>query len=753
MERKIFGVIQKVIFKNEENSYAVVALKLDYSNPELKPIQGILITNILTVTCYYDRLPIKDEEYSYIGDFVDTKYGLQFKATSFTRPNSDSLMGIVTYLSSDYFPGIGKVTATKIYETLGKNALDQIRKDKKVLDKVEGLTEEQKDIIYDNLSLNEEKERVMLSFVQMGFTMAMAKKIQASLTQKEAMIAIKNPYYLIEKIEGIGFIRADMIAKNIGIKEDDPMRLKAAILYTVNRYSYNSGNSYIEQEYLVQEVLKVLNKDKEIIDSEKCKDILEELALDGKVVIDDNGNVYDITIHHAEEKLATNIISRIKAESFNTFSDEEITKSLDEVKKYNHITYSDLQEKAIITALKENIMIITGGPGTGKTTIVKGIIDTYARLFKSDFVLDDVALLAPTGRAGKRLNEVTHHPAQTIHKFLGYDGKKFNFGENNLVSVKMVIIDEMSMVDVIVASRLFQALPVDARVIMVGDVDQIPSVGPGEVLSDIIKTKEITTIKLTEIHRQAKDSTIISLAHSINNGVIPENILEKQHDRAFLYMREASVTSNLIKIIEKYIEKGYQLLQDIQVLIPTYKGNVGIDNVNKILQDRFNPLKEGDEEMISFRQSFRLNDKVIQLVNRNEDQIMNGDIGYIDSFVYSGDEITGLVVQFDSNLVEYTKEELEELMLAYAISIHKSQGSEFDVVIIPFSKSYHIMLQRKLYYTAVTRAKKYLIMLGDIEPFKTAVNSTGFRRKTRLEDLIKNGMGNKEKELSPYDFM
>ena len=751
MEQKVFGVIQKVIFQNEENAYAVVSLKLDYSNPELKMIQDILITNLLVVTCYYDRMPIKDEEYSYIGEFVDTKYGLQFKATSFTRPNSDSLMGIVTYLSSDYFPGIGKATATKIYEALGKNALDKIRKDKKVLDKVAGLTEDQKNIIYDNLINNEEKEKITLSFVQMGFTMAMAKKIQSLLTQKEAMIAIKNPYYLIEKIEGIGFIRADAIAKNIGIREDDPLRIKAAIVYLVNRYSYSSGNSFVEKTYLIPEVLKVLNKDSNAVSDEKCQEMLDELALDGKVVIDDKDNVYDITIYHAEEKLATNIVSRIKAESFNTFSDKEIENALNMVKKYNKITYSSMQEKAIITALKENIMIITGGPGTGKTTIVKGIIDCYARLYQADFVLDDVALLAPTGRAGKRLNELTHHPAQTIHKFLGYDGKKFNYGENNLVSVKMVIVDEMSMVDVVVASRLFQALPVNAKIIMVGDVDQIPSVGPGEVLSDIIKTKEITTIKLTEIHRQAKDSTIISLAHSINNGTIPENIFEKQPDRVFLKMQEKSVINNIIKIIEKYLEKGFKLLTDIQVLIPTYKGELGIDNINQILQDYFNPLKEDEEELVSFKQRFRLNDKVIQLVNRNEDQIMNGDIGYVSSFIYTNDDITGLTIQFDSNLVDYTKEEVDELMLAYAISIHKSQGSEFDVVIIPFSKTYRIMLQRKLYYTAVTRAKKYLVMLGDYESFVMAVNSTGFRRKTRLEELIKKGMGTSE--VSPYDFM
>ena len=748
---KIIGTIQRVIFSNKENSYAVVSLKLDYSNPEMKKIQDLIIVNIITVTCYYDRMPVKDEEYIYFGDFVDTKYGMQFKAESFTRPNMDTLESVVTYLSSDYFPGVGKALAKKIYDTLGRTCLDIIRNDKKALDKVPGLTKDVKKTIYEILIQNEEKERLTLSFVGMGFTMAMAKRIVATLTSKEANLALSNPYLLIEKIEGIGFLKADAIAKNIGIEDNNPIRVKACIIYTVNHYSYNSGNSYIEKEFLIQEVKKILNREKEVVESDNLSDMIDELIIEGKLIKDENENIYDIAIHHAEEKLAVNIVSRIKAVPLMPFSDSEITSTLEKVKNNNKIIYSPLQEKAIITALKENIMIITGGPGTGKTTIVKGIIETFARLYKADFVLDDVALLAPTGRASKRLNEVTGHPAQTIHKFLGYDGKRFNFSSDNLVDTKMVIIDEMSMVDVVVASKLFDALPVTSKVVIVGDVDQIPSVGPGEVLEDIIKSKEITTIRLNEIHRQAKDSTIISLAHDINNGFIPENIMEPQHDRIFNYLRDDLIISNITKVVEEALKKGYDLLHDIQVLIPTYKGELGIDNINKILQEKFNPLGKDDEEVKYLNHRFRINDKVIQLVNRNQDQIMNGDIGYIKSFIYNNGEITGLAVQFDMNIVDYIKEDFDELKLAYAISIHKSQGSEFKIVIIPLSRQYRIMLQRRLYYTAVTRTKSFLVMLGDIDALRIAVNSTGFKRKTRLQDLITNSVG--KKTLSPYDFM
>lgn len=747
----ITGIIQRVIFKSDDTGYAVVSIKIDYTNPEMKIYQDYLISNILTVTCYYDRIPIKDEEYSYSGEFVQTKYGIQLKANSYERPNSDTLEAVVTYLSSEYFKGIGKITATKIYETLGSKCLDEIRNDKSVLNLVSGLTTEQKDIIYSVLIENQKQEKTIVDLVRLGFTIAMAKKIQSILKPKEIKIALKNPYYLIDKVEGIGFLKADSIALHNGISKNDPIRLQACLVFLINNYTYETGNCYIEKDYLKERVLETLNKTEEIIDNVTFDNILNELENDGKIVIDENNLVYDLAIHHAEEQLAVNIVSRIKNETINAFTDKEIFEALEKTKNDNKIIYSPMQEKAIITALKENIMIITGGPGTGKTTIVKGIIDTYSRLFNSDNVLDEVVLLAPTGRASKRLNEVTHHKAQTIHKFLGFDGKKFAFNEKNQVFARMIIIDEMSMVDILLAYKLFSAIPSDCKIVIVGDVDQIPSVSPGEVLSDIIRTKEITTIYLTEIHRQAKDSTIISLAHSVNQGLIPENILEKQHDRNFIYLEESKILENIKVIITQALNKNMDILRDIQVLIPMYRGELGIDNVNNFLQDCFNPLKEGEDELITAKQKYRLNDKVIQLINRNEDQIMNGDIGYVSSFVYINGQITGMTVQFETKRVEYIKEEYDQLKLAYAISIHKSQGSEFKTVIIPFTNKYYSMLKRRLYYTAITRAKSFLIMIGNLESLKIASQSIGIRRKTKLTEIIKEKIG--KKDISPYDFL
>ena len=748
---QITGIIQKVIFKSEDTGYAVVSIKIDYTNPDMKKYQDYLISNLLTVTSYYDRIPIKDEEYSYTGEFVQTKYGIQLKANSYERPNSESLEAVVTYLSSEYFKGIGKITATKIYERLGSKCLEEIRNDKSVLNLVDGLTNEQKDIIYSVLVENEKQEKNLVQLVKMGFTIAMAKKIQNILKPKEIKKAIDNPYYLIDKVEGIGFLKADSIALKNGISKNDPIRLQACIVFFLYTYTYETGNCYIEKDYLKEKVLETLNKEEEIIDNDTFESILEDLINDGKIVTDENGLVYDLAIHHAEEQLAVNVVARINNEEINKFTDQDISRALELVKKENKIEYSPMQEKAIKIALKENIMIITGGPGTGKTTIVKGIIDTYARLFNNGNVLEEVILLAPTGRASKRLNEVTKHKAQTIHKFLGFDGKKFAYGEKNQVFARMVIIDEMSMVDILIASRLFSAIPSDCKIVIVGDSDQIPSVSPGEVLSDLIKTKEITTIRLNEIHRQAKDSSIISLAHTINHGLIPENILEKQHDRNFIYLEDHKILENIKKIITQALSKNMDILKDIQVLIPMYRGELGIDNVNNYLQECFNPLNVEDDEIITPKQKFRINDKVIQLVNRNEEQIMNGDIGYVFSFIYTNGQITGMTVQFDGKRVDYIKEEYDQLKLAYAISIHKSQGSEFKTVIIPFTNKYYAMLRRKLYYTAITRAKSYLIMIGNFESLKIAATSIGLPRKTKLVELVKEKIG--KKELSPYDFL
>ena len=738
----IRGTITKVLFKNEENGYAVCKIKIDYSNKDMAKYKDYLYSNILTITSYYDRIPVEGEEIEYTGEFIETKYGIQLKADSFIRLKTDSLESIVAYLSSDYFPGIGKAISERIYKKLGKNCFEKIRKNKDILDEIEGISVVQKDTIYNGLVENKKREKNIVEFIAMGFTIQMAQRIVTTLSKDEIKEAKTNPYILIDKVEGIGFLRADRIASQIGIKKDSPLRLKACTMFYLNMFTYETGNCFISKDLLYTKILEIFEKDGDDYPRLLFEDILISLRNEGKIIIDGE-DIYDYFIYEAEGKLAALISTRVLY-NYSEIDENKIKSSIEKVKLINNIEYSEMQEKAIYEAFTKKIMVITGGPGTGKTTIVKGIIETYKIIFNKTNVVEDVVLLAPTGRAGKRLNEVTKHPAQTIHRFLGYDGKVFRYNENNQVNAKLVIIDEMSMVDVILASKLFGALPIDTRIIIVGDVDQIPSVSPGDVLQDIIKSRKIPTIKLDKIHRQAQDSTIIKLAHEVNSGNIPMDILDKQHDRSFTHMvDEDAILKTLVAIVKRSVSQNMNILKDIQILVPMYRGKLGIDNINNVLQEEFNP-NQNNEEIIHNKQKFRVNDKVIQLVNRSEDNIMNGDIGRVESFRYDNDKIVGMIVVFDTAIIEYNKDTYEQLKLAYAISIHKSQGSEFYNTIIPFTKKYYMMLKRRLYYTAITRAKKYLIMLGDFEAFRMAVNNTDYSRNTKLIDKINECISQKK---------
>lgn len=760
MEESLYGSITKITYFNEDNGYGVVKIKLNYQDHKIAKYRAKLFTNLLVVTCVFDRKPIIDEEYDFFGEFVTNQYGIQFKAKSFSRRNEQTLEGVVAYLSSDFFPGIGKTTATKIFNTLGSDCLEKIRNDKNVLDEV-NLTEAQKDVIYNNLLENKIKEETTLGFLKMGITMTMSLKIMSFLKENALEIVKNNPYCLIDLVEGIGFYKADKIALENGIEKNSPLRMEALINYLINGYIYSYGDTYIEYDKLLFLANEKINQEEEILTKDLFNDTLKSLVKKNKIHIDKENNIYDSYIYNSENMLATYIGNFLKDEFDYGYKLENIGNAINWLKEELKIEYSEKQLVAIETALKENISIITGGPGTGKTTIIKGIIESYVYLFGKELVREEIALLAPTGRASKRLNEVTRHPAQTIHKFLGYEGHGvFRHGADNKVNARLVIIDEVSMVDVSLASKLFSSLNDGTKIVLVGDVDQLPSVGPGEVLANLIESKEITVTKLDKIHRQAEGSSIISFAHSINSGYLPETILEKQKDRNFVRVSDNELSNNIIKVIEQAINSGMDLIKDIQVLIPLYKGENGIHMINERLQEKFNPLV--DRELKHLSRKFRVNDKVIQLVNRSEKQVMNGDIGYVITLDYTEEAVQGLTVLFDNGPVYYKKDELEDLAHAYAISIHKAQGSEFDLAIVPFSYKYYIMLKRKLIYTAVTRAKKYLIMLGNIEALQRGIQGIETRRKTKLVERMKKIFENEVLEfketnemenLSPYDFL
>ena len=759
----IYGNISRVIYYNEENGYGVVKVKLDGKNEQLKKYLEEFYSTEITVTSMFDREPLINEDYEFFGKItMNDKYGKQFMATSYSRKN-ETLEGVVAYLSSDFFMGVGVKTAKKIYQTLGSDCLNKIYDNKDILDSV--ITDKKlKDVIYDGIVSAKEKEKDILGLMSLGLTIKMATKITTFIPLDSYQKVKKNPYILIDLVEGIGFIKADKIALNNGIKPNSLIRIEAFIKFYLDTLIHRTGDAYIEEDELVEKLFSELNKESDLITKDTYEKAVKDLIKRKKIFIDENRNVYPYVIYNNENYVASFIGGLLKEEA-RKFKDKDIDLALERIDKELNISYSGDQLVAIKNALKENISIITGGPGTGKTTIIRGLIEAYVILRKKDVVREKIALLAPTGRAAKRLSEVTSHPASTIHRFLGYSSLGFKYGIDEKVDSELVIIDEFSMVDINLASHLFSALKEKTKVVIVGDVNQLPSIGPGEVLANMIESHEITSTTLNQIYRQSLDSSIISFAHSINHGYVPSDILEKKKDRSFSNVYNEYIANNIVNIVKSAVSKGLNIINDIQVLIPIYRGKNGIDALNKMIQETINPKGELFNGVTVERNGFSLRekDKVIQLVNRPDKGVMNGDIGQIKTIEKINNEAI-IKVKFDNGEVEYSADEFDDLKLAYAISIHKAQGSEFSCAIVPFSMEYRFMLRRKLIYTAVTRAKNYLVMLGSSEALLVGVQGIEERRKTRLKEKIIEVV-NKEGlifdsesisnsiELSPFDFM
>lgn len=742
MSEKINGTIVKIHYYNADNGYTVALFELDYKKSK-KSIVGVknkIIGNTITVVGFFDRNVFPDEEYILEGDYVkDKNYGLQFKFTKFERKELTNIHGVISYLSSDLFPGIGERVAKTVVEKLGVNAINLIKRNPDVLDEVK-ITEKQKSTIYSGILSDKNNQEAVIFFLDHGITIDMANKILNKLGPNCVETVKENPYILMDNIDRFGFKKNDNFALNMGIEKDDPRRLKALISYLLKELIYNSGNSYIDKVTLFERIRTYLNEE---LDKESFEKVIKMLEEDKKVYVENETDIFDYTLRKQELMLASEIVSLLKgtrnsSKEMETFSDKKIEKYYKQIEEESTFSFNDEQKIAIKSAFTEPIVIVTGGPGTGKTTIVHAIVKMYLKLHNdSSAMADNIAIIAPTGRAAKRLKETTGMETSTIHKFLGYlGGDSFEHNRYNRTNARLIIVDESSMMDLPLAYRLVTSMHEDARLIIVGDVCQLPAVGPGQILKDLIDTKEIKTIVLNKIHRQAENSSIIKLAHSVNEGLLPENLAEKFSDRSFIQTDNEHLAQLVVDIVDKAVQKGKNIHKDIQVLIPMYKGEVGINEINSRIQALINPLDESKEELKFMGVSYRINDKVIQLVNRTEKGIMNGDIGVITNFKYKDFKISGLTVLFDSSYVDYTLEEVEDLSLAYAISIHKAQGSEFDLVIMPVSTKYFIMLKRKLIYTAITRAKKSLIIIGDAKALKMGVSQVEISRKTILKDKI-----------------
>lgn len=739
MKKFIKGVFKKTIYKSDRG-YIIGLFKVkDTNSEELKDY----INKSLTFTGYFHELN-EEEKYTFYGEGVEhPKYGFQFSVTEYEKSKPEDKEGLVEFLSSDLFPGIGEKMAESIVDVLGLDALNKILEDQAVLNLVPKLTSKKMELIYNNLLKYNESSAIIIYLTELGFSMKDAMNIYNFYKKITKDIIESNIYSILDNIEEIAFTKVDEIAIKEGINLDDKNRVKATIIYIMKNLIYSNGDTYLEYGDIIKNVELYLKIE---LNTSYFDDCLFELEKDNKI-IKYNEHYYLSSIWKSEDYVANKIVKLSLMEPKNY---PKLDNKLLNLEKELNIVYNDKQKEAIKKALTNSISIITGGPGTGKTTIIKAIVELYTELNKLSYenAMKEIALLAPTGRASKRMTESTNLQASTIHRFLKWNKEtnKFAVDEFNPDKSKFIIIDEMSMLDISLLDSLFKGLTNNIQVVLVGDYNQLPSVGPGQVLKDLIESEVIDTVHLDLLYRQDENSYINTLAIEIKNNDLAETFMETKSDYTFLECSSSMIKESLKKICKQIIDKGYDY-KKLQLMAPMYHGENGIDNLNKELQNIFNPSSNDKDELIVGDVTFRENDKILQLVNMPEENVFNGDIGIIKRIVYSNiskSKKNEIHVDFDGNIVKYTPKDFNKFKHGYIISIHKSQGSEFDIVVLPVCNNYRRMLYRKLIYTAVTRAKRKLIIIGEPQAFVYAVNNDNeYIRKTSLLDRINNILYNK----------
>lgn len=720
MNEFIKGNVKRIIYQTD-TGYMVGIFKVKESSAKF----SYLVSKSVSFTGYFHELN-ENDTYNFYGNIVNhPKYGEQFNVELYDRCIPEEKDSIVEFLSSGTFKGIGEKTATKIVEVLGKDTLNIIIENPSNLVLIPGITKKQIDTLHNTLLEYQSSYNTILKLNEIGFATKESMTIYNKYKTTTLDTIDNNLYKLVEDIKDLTFKKIDAIALKQDYARNDKRRIKSAIIYAMTELCNALGHSYLSIEEIYKYTIIFLGNN---ITNEEFIDALNSLILDIKVVKEDEKYFLE-SMWSCEE----NIVRRV---GYLAKKEDEKLKNIDkyilEIQQDLAITYNEEQLNAIKDAITKNFLIITGGPGTGKTTIVSSIIELYKRVHKLTYssLMEDIVLLAPTGRASKRLTEKSLFPASTIHSFLKWNKEtdKFAVNEFNRSKAKMVIIDEASMVDVPLFNSLLKGLKLDTRIIMVGDYNQLPSVGPGELLKDLIESEVLSVINLKMLYRQGKDSNIITLAHDINEGKINRDILVNSDDIEFIQCT-GDIVEQTKKIAEKYKDYDYH---NFQILVPMYKGVNGIDNLNIHLQNIFNAKSKIKKEIAISDNTFREKDKILQLVNMPEERIFNGDIGIISNI-----DKKEIYIDFDTNEVKFTPSNFNKFKLGYAISIHKSQGSEFDIVVIPVTKAYGKMLYRKLYYTAVTRAKKRLIIIGDINALEYAAgNNTQDVRKTTIKNKI-----------------
>ncbi len=675
-----------------------------------------------------------DDLYIFYGEGVrHPKYGFQYSVTNYERVKPEEKDGIIEFLCSDLFNGIGEKTAKSIVDTLGDRTLDLIIENKENLLLVPKLNAKKIDDIYNTLMQYNESHNTIVYLTNLGFSMKDALNIYSTYKGQTIANIEYNIYMLAEDIENINFEKLDEIARQMNYEKNDERRIESCIIYVMKKLLFEKGDTYLLKEDIINNTTKYLG----ITDDIEIN--LINLNKDGKIIIEKD-KYYLEEFYSAEKNIADTLyyLSNLKSDTVKNFD-----KHIKALERDNDIEYNEQQIEAIKKAMEKNLLIITGGPGTGKTTIIKAIVQMYKEIhnYNYDELVDKIALLAPTGRAAKRMSESTLLPASTIHRFLKWnkDNNEFLINEYNKDFSEFIIIDEVSMIDNALFDSLLRGLTHNVKIILVGDYNQLPSVGSGQILKDLIESDMIDTVHLDLLYRQNENSYIVNLAHEIKNNDLSLDFLNKKDDYAFIECDSSSVVRNVIEICKKAMQKG-QILKDIQVLVPMYKGMNGIDNLNIKLQELFNPSDLDKKEITFGEVIFRENDKILQLTNMPDDNVYNGDIGTISMIKTSHESKSKkneIYVDFDGNIVKYEPKDFINIKHGYAISIHKAQGSEFNSVIMPIDNSHRRMLYKKLIYTGITRAKKSLVLVGSSNAFSYAVcNDLVYDRNTTLKDFL-----------------
>ena len=735
MEFYFSGTIERIIFENPSSFFRILLLNIDDTDADFDDFEIIVTGTMADI--------IEGEDYTFWGNLVQhPKYGEQLKLIRYERAKPTS-KGLVKYFSSDHFKGIGVKTAQKIVDLYGDNTIDKVLAEPEKLHDIVGLSAKNREAFIMKLRQNYGTERVLAKLSEYGISNKLAFQIQDFYKEETLEIVEHYPYQLVEDIQGIGFKIADQLAQSLGIESTAPERFRAGLLHTLLTQSMEKGDTYLEAKELLEHTLELLESSRQIeLDPNSVADELAHLIEEDKVQNVDT-KIFENSLFFAEEGICNNLLRILEKGNQNKYEPENIEAALAQIEEKFAISYDAIQKQAICDAIQHKIFILTGGPGTGKTTVINGIISIYALLHGLDLHKSQdlpILLAAPTGRAARRMNELTGLPSATIHRHLGMTGDDDTSHLDDYLDADFIIVDEFSMVDTWLANQLLSNISSNSKLLIVGDADQLPSVSPGQVLADLLKIPLLPQTKLEKIYRQGEDSTIVTLASQIQKGTLPIDFIEKKADRSYFEVRSEQIPQMIERIVEVAIRSGIPA-QDVQVLAPMYRGQAGIDHINQLMQDLINPVVKEQLIFEATDGQYRQGDRVIHLVNDAESNVFNGDLGYITDLLpakYADSKQDELTINFDGNEIVYQRSEWYKIRLAYAMSIHKSQGSEFPVVILPITASSHRMLQRNLIYTAITRAKSKLILLGEKSAFAFAVKNTGTTRKTYLLQRFAN---------------